>query len=306
MNTVFEKAKQFICENARPLDFARWKCHFENGNKEDVLCALSAYQNLDGGFGHALEPDAWNPNSSPIQTWTATEILHEIAFDDPTHPLIKGILAYLESGEHFNGHFWHYVIKSNNEYPHAPWWHTESDSTCHTDYNPTACLAGFIIRFADKDSDLFCLGCFIAQEAAAQIFAGECNNDMHIIACYVRLWEYCEKAQVVDLFDVQKLKDVLTAAIKDCVEENVDRWEGDYVCKPSRFLSSKDSDFYGVMKDIVEYECEFIAKTQLADGSWSIPWGWGDYPEEWALSKNWWKSNNIILNMLYLRGFGKL
>ena len=304
MNTVFEKAKQFIYENARPLDFARWQYHFENGDKENVLRALSAYQNPDGGFGHALEPDAWNPNSSPIQTWTATEILHEIAFDDPEHPLIKGILAYLESGENFNGYLWYNTIKSNNEYPHAPWWHTESDSTCHTDYNPTACLAGFIIRFADRNSDLFRLGCVIAQEAVAQLFAGERQNDMHTTLCYIRLAEYCEEAEAFDIFDIQKLKSQLLIAVKNQV--NVDEWETSYACKPSQFLSSQNSDFCCAIEDVAEYECDFIEKTQLADGSWSIPWCWGDYPEEWALSKNWWKSNNIILNMLYLRGFGKL
>ncbi len=44
----------------------------------------------------------------------------------------------------------------------------------------------------------------------------------------------------------------------------------------------------------------------LDDGSWDIPWRWNDYPEEWAISKNWWKSSGIIQNLLYLRGFGQL
>lgn len=64
MDNVFHKAKRFIYRNARPLDFARWQYHFENGSKEAFLDALSYYQNNDGGFGHAIEPDAWNPNSS--------------------------------------------------------------------------------------------------------------------------------------------------------------------------------------------------------------------------------------------------
>lgn len=63
MNT-FQKAKKFIYRNAKPLDLARWQYHFENGSMEAVLIALSHYQNDDGGFGHALEADAWNPNSS--------------------------------------------------------------------------------------------------------------------------------------------------------------------------------------------------------------------------------------------------
>lgn len=154
MNT-FEKSRRFIYRNARPLDLARFRYHFEGGNREEVLTALANYQNEDGGFGHALEADSWNPNSSPIQTWVATEILREINFTDKTHPIISGILKYLESGKDFSGYFWYTTVKSNNDYPHAPWWHTESDSTCHNDYNPTACLAGFSIRYAEKGSELY-------------------------------------------------------------------------------------------------------------------------------------------------------
>lgn len=67
----FEKARQFIYQNARPLELARWQVHFENGSREAVLQALQVYQNEDGGFGHGLEPDNWNPNSTPIATWAA-------------------------------------------------------------------------------------------------------------------------------------------------------------------------------------------------------------------------------------------
>ena len=138
---TFKKAKEFIYRNARPLDLARWQYHFENGSREPVLKALSYYQNEDGGFGHALEADAWNPNSSPIQTWCAIEILREINFTDAEHPMMQGVLTYLASGKDFEGKFWYNTVKSNNDYPHAPWWHTESESTCHTDYNPTAYFA---------------------------------------------------------------------------------------------------------------------------------------------------------------------
>jgi hypothetical protein len=104
-NTTYERARAFIYRNARPLDIARWQYHFENGSKEAVLTALSAYQNGDGGFGHALEPDAWNPNSAPIQTWSATEILREIDFTDSAYPIIQGILRYLETTSDFNGQY---------------------------------------------------------------------------------------------------------------------------------------------------------------------------------------------------------
>ncbi|MDI9482706.1 MAG: hypothetical protein QM315_05940 [Bacillota bacterium] len=122
MNNVFQKAKEYIYRKARPLDFTRWQYHFENGSKEAVLNTLSYYQNEDGGFGHALEPDA----------------------------------------------------------------------------------------------------------------------------------------------------------------------------------------FYINNKDIADYECEFLFNTQLDDGSWNITWKWTAYLEEWPIAENWWKSYEIIKNLLYLRGFNKI
>lgn len=55
--TLYERARAFLYRSARPLDIARFQCHFKNGGKGAVLAALAADQNEDGGFGHALEPD---------------------------------------------------------------------------------------------------------------------------------------------------------------------------------------------------------------------------------------------------------
>ncbi|MCI8361096.1 MAG: hypothetical protein HFE86_07155 [Clostridiales bacterium] len=64
-NQLFEKAKAFMCRNARPLDLARFQYHFENGSKENVLRVLSYYQNADGGCGHAIGPTAGIPIQRP-------------------------------------------------------------------------------------------------------------------------------------------------------------------------------------------------------------------------------------------------
>lgn len=49
---------------------------------------LSFYQNEDGGFGHALEDDVWNPASIPIGTWKATEIIAKIGGVSHDHPVV--------------------------------------------------------------------------------------------------------------------------------------------------------------------------------------------------------------------------
>lgn len=302
---VFDKAREFMYYNARPLDLARWQYHFEDGSKEAVLNALSYYQNADGGFGHGIEEDCWNPYSSPIQTWCATEILKEIDFDDSSHPIIKGILNYLESKKDFSGHIWYNVVDSNNDYPHAQWWHFNSANNCQCDYNPTASLAGFIVRFAPTGSELYKLGVRIVQEAFESYMNSSFLEDMHTVTCFLNLLHYLEKADS-KLVDITTFRDKLKAQVKYSITKDKILWEKSYICKPSQFFNRKDSIFYIDNKDIVEYECDYIIKTQLDDGSWNIPWSWKNYPEEWAISKNWWKGNVTIVNMLYLKGMEKI
>ena len=302
--TTFERARTYIYRNARPLDLARFQFHFENGSKEKVMDVLSYYQNEDGGCGHAIEADCWNPNSIPLHSNGAGDIIREIDYTDATHPLIQGLLKYYGSGKDFDGKHWCVTVESNNHYPHAPWWHTDSVSTCHTDYNGTAQIAGFIIRYADRSSDIFSLGVRIANEAVEALLS-EGITDMHTCACYVRMAELIEKAGVTDLIPYNHLKEKLHESVNQLIVKDKEEWGG-YICKPSQFIESRESEYYAANKEMAEYECEFIIKTQLEDGSWDIPWQWEDYPDEWAISKNWWKSHVIILNLLYLKGFGKL
>lgn len=106
----------------------------------------------------------------------------------------------------------------------------------------------------------------------------------------------------MDLVPYHSLKEKLEKSVNRLIVKNKSEWGG-YICKPSQFIMSRKSAYYEQNKEMAEYECEFIAKTQLEDGSWDITWNWEDFPNEWAVSKNWWKSTVIILNLLYLKGF---
>lgn len=303
-NNTFARAADFIYRNARPLDLARFQYHFENGSKNAVMNVLSHYQNADGGFGHAVEADCWNPDSTPLHASTASDIIREIDFEDAAHPVIRGLLKWCESGAYFNGKTWELTVASNNDYPHAPWWHTESESSCHTDYNGTAQIAGFIARYAPQDSALFRLGVRIAEEAIAALFPDEII-DMHTCACYMHMAELFEKGGATDLIPFAELKEKLHASIHKLIVADPALWNG-YVCRPSVFLDSKDSEYYPENRTAADAECDFIIRTQLDDGSWSIDWGWDKYPEEWVVSKNWWKGHGIVQNLRYLKGFGRL
>lgn len=298
----FDKARGFIYRNARPVDLARFQYHFEDGDKENVLNALSCYQNDDGGFGHALEPDCLNPNSSPVQTWAATEILREIDFTDKNHPVIKGILKYLESGSDFDKEHnqWLNVMPSNNDFPHAIWWEYGQNGS-EFKYNPTACLAGFIVKFADKESGLYKKGCEIAKEAIVWFLEKAPFSEMHVTSCFIRLYEYLisAKAEIADM-------DLFEKKLKDQVNFNIcrdmEKWGKEYVTMPSNLIGNKNSIFYSDNSEIANEECKFIRNSQLPDGSYPVTWIWCTEYKEQEIALNWWKSDFVIKNMLFLKG----
>jgi hypothetical protein len=302
----FQIIKKWMYRNARPLDIARWKYHFESGYKEDVLAVLSAYQNPDGGFGYALEADSWNPNSSPIQTWCATEILYELGIKDKDNKIVKGILAYLDSKKDFQNGYWFAEIPTNNDYPHAQWWSYRGNVIENWGYNPTICLVGFILYFADKQSKLYQLAGEIAKKATNSFLQCEHLEDMHEIMCFIRYYEYCEKAGITDIFDGNRMLNCLKNKVRSSICEKKESWKDSYVCKPSQFMITPDSIFYMDNKELSDYEVKFIIETMSSDGTWDITWNWNDYPEQWSLSKNWWKAREILNNLRYLEGFGCL
>jgi hypothetical protein len=299
--SVFDKARKWIYLNARQLDLARFQYLFENGSREAVLSALMEYQNEDGGFGHALEADSLNPLSAPIQTWAATEILNEVSLEED-HPIIQGILRYLDSGKDFNGKCWLNSVASNNDYPHAPWWNYDEQSYHTINYNPTAALAGFALRFAWKDSDIYkkCYG--IVKEAIAYLKETDKCDEMHVLACYVRMAQYCRKAGLAEELSIEELEKLLLERIRKTITWDKASWLHNYVCKPSNFFMDKENFLYQSFMELAYYECEFIKSSQKSDGTWSINWKWENYLEQWYLAENWWKAHLIIMNLRFLQG----
>lgn len=211
MTETYKKARSFVYRNARPLDFARWRYHFEGGSREEVLSTLAAYQNADGGFGHALEPDYWNPDSTPTATWAATNILREVGLRDPTHPIVQGILLYLDSGKDFVGGKWCTTVPGNNDHPHAVWW-TCNDKVGVPSNNPTASLCGFALYFADASTPLFKKAAEIAAgSVAAFLEAGE--EDSHTLNNFLDLLYYCEQIPGFSLFDLDTFRTTLYQAV---------------------------------------------------------------------------------------------
>lgn len=300
-----KKIETWIYRNARSVDLARWKYHFKDGSKKEVLEALEYYQNTDGGFGNALEPDFWNPISSPMQTWKATEVLMETDVKKDESKIVNKLLDYLEKTTDFIDGYWRAAIESNNNYPHAPWWNYYDGVNKVWGYNPTVCLAGFIIAFADINSTIYMRAEKIVESVIKEFISNDISESMHQLDCFANLYYYLKNSSYRQV-DLNKIVSTLKYQVNKCICKDYNIWQTEYVCRPSFFIKTPDSIFYEDNKDLINYELDVIIKSLREDGTWDLNWSWDNYKEQWSLSKNWWKADVIIKNMLLLKNFNRL
>ncbi len=156
----FLRLRKLVFRSARPLDYTKWKFLFENGSCDDFLSVLSGYQNEDGGFGHNIECNNWNPGSSPYTVCIALDYLdtadsHESRIKNK---IIAGIIRYLDSGAYLLEDGWVGMqgIPGNNDFAHMPWFHFDSGKAAEADIGVTKRLADFILKHAKEGSGIYC------------------------------------------------------------------------------------------------------------------------------------------------------
>lgn len=295
----FENAKNFVYRNARPLDFARWRFHFENAGAEEVLAVLAFYQNADGGFGNAIEPDLWNPRSTPAGTLAAAEILREIGFTDRSHPIVQRMLDYLASGKDFEKDGWFLTVPANNAYPHAVWWECTGGKSVSAG-NPTAGLAAFALTAAKRGSKLYRKARGIAVKSILT-FLAERPREMHALRCYLWLLEVCEKIPEFKVIDLELFRKRLYEAVEDTVCKDKEKWTAEYVCRPSHYFDASGRIFEILDTELCKEEAEVIETSQLRDGSLPVTWQWWTSYKQERIAENWWKSAQLVTALLYVK-----
>lgn len=307
-STTYEEIKTWIYRNARPLDLAVWQFYFEGGSKETVVKMLSFYQNQDGGFGNALEPDCWNAESSPYAVSIAIGLLRGIDGVEVSQPVVQGIFRYLDSGVHCNEDGWLFSIPSNDNCPRAPWWTYSEESNALQSMGLTAALAGFVLRFADKGSGLYHKACSFADKILLRMNETEDFGEMGVGGIY-SLIQDIEAGDLKDRFDCSGIKEKLFGLVNSSIERDTEKWKF-YTVRPSQFIGFPGSPFYAGNEEIVEKELDYLIDTRNPGGVWSITWSWFDlgekYAKEFTISENWWMAQKAIEQLGFLKAFGRV
>ena len=301
---AYQQISEWIHRNARALDLALFQFYFENGSKEDVLAALTYYQNNDGGFGNTIDHDNWNPNSTPYNAQIVIKMLRQIDFIDTTHSIYRGIFQYLESTEHKTDYGWFFTIPSNNDYPHGVWWDYNSQTNAYQSIGTTASLSGFILRYGDKKSKLYQIAFSYTEMLIEKLKSNTEYGDMGV-AGYCELLDDLEGAGLTGNFDYAYFCGKVSCLVRDKIHNETNN----FMANPLEFVLSPNSRFYEENKKEVNEALDLLIDQRPEGGVWGIPWEWynnNKYPKEFAISENWWKSLKAMEKLLQLKRFGRL
>jgi hypothetical protein len=287
MSSLFDRAQDFIWRNARLLDRHLFIHLFMGGSLEPVLKALRAYQNDDGGFGNALEPDMRCPTSQPASTEFALQLLDRV--DAFTSPMVAPIFGFLTPVTTPEGGI-PQALPSVREYPAAPWWN--SDDQPVASLNPTASIVGLLTKHHIEHQwiDPATAYCWKAIEAS------EASTYHDLIPVITFLENSADRARADRELQRVKNRIMQTKAVA------MDPEATGYVKKPLDWAPTPQSFCRQLFdNDVISTHLSALAGRQAGDGGWPINWE----PVSHACEVEWrgWKTIEALTT---LQAFGRI
>ena len=289
-------AKQFVSKNARPLELAVYKYFFEDESNQTAIDELSKFQNDDGGFGNALEPDFFNPNSSPIATNDAIITLYRVNALNRDYDIIKRIVRYLESHDSFDEdkNCWLFAIDSNKDYPHAIWWEKKDDGI--SSFNPSISLAAFMVCYSNRIPlyEGIVKDGFEYLENTEKVSGDD-------LKCFLLAYELLRMNKINDVVDLNLFKDLLCNAVNSTICKDVEKYGVEYVPMPSSIFAGIYLELITPeIKPLIIAEKDVLGKLQMEDGSFDITWKWyTPYPNEYEQARAWWRPRITIDKLIF-------
>jgi hypothetical protein len=256
VNNLFARAETFIWSNARLLERQLFAYHFRRGSREAVLAALRAYQNEDGGFGQALEPDIRCPDSQPVPVQHALEIMDAVGADAAMARRACDFLAAITTAEGGVP----FVLPSARDYPHAPWWNAHDDPPASL--NPTAAIVGLLHKLG-VDHPWMMPATAYCWERIAALQPSE-MHEMGVAITFLRYIPDRRRAQrELERLGQQLLASGLVADINAT----------DYVRKPLDWAPSPDHPLRPLFdQTTIQANLDVLIAGQQEDGGWTITW----------------------------------
>ena len=246
----------------RPVEAAIGRTITGDGDHSGVVTALARYQNVDGGFGHGLEPDISAPQSNPFAARVALHAVIETGIP-VTDPVVNRLVGWLEGRQGDDG-CWRWE-PGTLDHPIAPWfagWEFPA-------LNPALDLAGALARLG--------LGSERLHRRCRDLYARLANPDEIIAGDYYALLPYAESLPwLPDLPD----RDASLEALATHIARNLT--EGTYATpqEAAEHIGPPDGPIATRLPaDTFDRLRADLLASQAADGRWQSSFGshWDPY-----------------------------
>jgi hypothetical protein len=301
--TSFDRAATFLRTQARRLELSLFEFHFigDEDSKAVVVEALRGYQNHDGGFGRALEPDVRMQDSSVVATKYALQILVDIQASDQEE-LVQDGVAYLLDHYDQKKQAWPLVTDEVMDAPHAPWWDIEGLEEEFGSFlaNPKAGIVRCLLEYRQL------------------VPGGFLDDVLHTLMAHFEAlpieMEFFDAISFLQLLQSNHLDDDhrerLLSKLKLTGRRIVNRDPGkwlEFAVKPLWLAPSPFAPLAGILEGDVQRNLDFEIGNQNKDGSWSPSWSWGaSCPESWEAAEKEWKSILTLAMLRSLRDFRRI
>lgn len=287
---AFAAADSFLLSQARLLERRLFATCFLRQPAAHVVDALRGYQNADGGFGHALEPDKRCPASLPIDVDTAFGALAAVSAADAA--MILRACDYLErvAGAAEAGGAVPLAFPVIEAFPRAAHW---SEWTYEPGLNPTAGLAGRLCQLGIEHPwrDQASAYCWKTLDS------GDLPQDAHALSeVMIFLGNAPDTARADALASVIREK-------LDCIAMfHLDPAAEGYGLTPLDIAPSPAARWRGLFTDAqIEGHLDRLQASQQADGGWPVSW---EPPDGAALGE--WRGVVTLAALRTLTAYGRL
>jgi hypothetical protein len=261
MDDAFGAGYRFLLNQARLLEWRLFATCFRGEPAAGVVDALRGYQNDDGGFGHALEPDKRCPFSLPIDVEIAFQALAAAGTAD--HDMVIRACDFLaraaeqaDAGGAVPPAF--PVIES---FPRAEHW---TEWTYEPGLNPTAGLVGLLYQLG-VDHPWRSAG---AAYCWQQLEAGTVLGDAHVLREVLLFLEH-----VPDRDRADQHAAALAPNLASIPLFHLDPDAPGYGLSPLDVAPQATSRWRTLFTDAqIGAHLDRLQKNQQADGGWPITW----------------------------------
>jgi hypothetical protein len=250
-------ARHFILTHARLLERRLYEVSYAGAAPASVAQVVRAYQNPDGGFGHALEPDLRCPESQPLFVEVGLAALYEVGCHDPD--LACSVCPFLQSAANEVG-LVPPMLASALASPHAPHW---SASATAPDLNPTAGLCGLLHYQGVAHPWLS-----RATETCCELLLHDLPLEAHTLLGATRLADH-----LPDRALAKRLHDAIASALPRARFFIAEAPVQGYGLTPLHFAPRPDSNWRALFsEEQIDGHLDDLLARQQADGGWPISW----------------------------------